>query len=787
MQLKCKTKGNIDPKGKPKVYFCCHFNDFDKYFKEITDEILAKQDCAIWYSDSTLSYDEEVLFELKQMQLFVVPVTSNLLFTDNSALDVEFSFAVENHIPVLPLMQESGLEVFFNKKCGDLQFLDKFNIDDTAISYDEKLKKYLESVLIGDELAEKIRGAFDAYVFLSYRKKDRKFAQELMQLIHKNEFCRDIAIWYDEFLTPGENFNDSIKAALEKSELFVLTVTPNLVEEDNYIMTQEYPMAKKSGKLILPAELVPTDREQLFQKYKDIPIPTNAYNDKELSKSLLDSIKHIAIKETDSSPEHTYFIGLAYLGGVDVEVDYERARKLIREAADRGLIAAYETLVNMYKEGRGVERDFSEAIIWQIKLAELCYEQYNANPTIDTITAVCNANMLLGDMCKEFNLIDEAEDAYSTMLSAAKSLDEQIDSTSSKEMLISAFNRLSLIKKEKGLFKDFNDLAERIIKMSKSLYDEKAWLAVAYTSNLGLSYYFLQDYTKAKECFEKALNSFGELSLSEDLLVLKARIHNNLGLALTEISEPENAIQQCIEAYKIIEEINESTDYKYIEDYGLFVSSLVSAYIVSKNYDDAEKILKIGYKTVKRFFREQKQPRLISAIASMQNLLGRLYYERGNSELAEKYYKDALNTYSCYDDGTAEVVYRSEKALVYNNIGSLYVSQKEYGKAIEILVKAHNNFTELAQNEKTYRIMKALSGFNLAVSLFAQRNYKDAVKYCLITFDIYKKFLDEGLSQYSEKYKSTVKLAAATYFMSGHPIKAIKFLSKATETQGKIW
>ena len=50
-----------------------------------------------------------------------------------------------------------------------------------------------------------------------------------MRLIHKNEFCRDIAIWYDEFLTPGENFNDAIKEALQKSGLFVLTVTPNLV------------------------------------------------------------------------------------------------------------------------------------------------------------------------------------------------------------------------------------------------------------------------------------------------------------------------------------------------------------------------------------------------------------------------------------------------------------------------------------------------------------------------------------------------------------------------------
>lgn len=213
--LKYKTHRNSEPNGKPRVYFCCHPEDFNKCFETVSNEILIKQNCAIWYAGEEVVRDEDFFADLKQMQLFVMPVTTNLLCTDNEALDSDFKFAIENHIPVLPLMQESGLEELFNKKCGDLQFLDKNNTDTTAISYDEKLKKYLESVLIGDELAEKIRAAFDAYVFLSYRKKDRRYAQELMRLIHKNEFCRDIAIWYDEFLTPGENFNDSIKEALQ--------------------------------------------------------------------------------------------------------------------------------------------------------------------------------------------------------------------------------------------------------------------------------------------------------------------------------------------------------------------------------------------------------------------------------------------------------------------------------------------------------------------------------------------------------------------------------------------
>ena len=74
------------------------------------------------------------------MQLFVMPVTTRLLTTSNRALEQEFFFAIEQHIPVLPLMQEDGLAELFNRKCGDLQYLNKNEKDATAIPYKEKLK-----------------------------------------------------------------------------------------------------------------------------------------------------------------------------------------------------------------------------------------------------------------------------------------------------------------------------------------------------------------------------------------------------------------------------------------------------------------------------------------------------------------------------------------------------------------------------------------------------------------------------------------------------------------------
>ena len=89
-----------------------------------------------------------------------------------------------------------------------------------------------------------------------------------MRLIHKNEYSRDIAIWYDEFLTPGEDFNDSIREALRKSGLVSLVVTPNFLEDPNYVKDHEYPEARDSGKPIMPVVAVPTDMDALQSAFK---------------------------------------------------------------------------------------------------------------------------------------------------------------------------------------------------------------------------------------------------------------------------------------------------------------------------------------------------------------------------------------------------------------------------------------------------------------------------------------------------------------------------------------
>ena len=416
-RLQYRTIADERPQGKPNVYFSCHPEDFGGYFEEYATKILRIQDCAIWYeAEPEADYDREDLeLNLSQMQLFVMPVTTKLLTTANRAMDLEFPLAKERHIPVLPIMMESGLDDMYSERFGDLQYLDPNDTDETRRSFDEVLETYIRSVLVSDALAEKVRAAFDAYIFLSYRKKDRRKAQELMRLIHRSPLCRDIAIWYDEFLTPGEDFNQAIGKMLQRSDLFALVVTPNLVNETNYVMTMEYPAAKEQEKPVLPVEMEETDRSLLEEHYEAIPPCVRGEESGVFRAALLEKIQNMAVEANNDDPGHNFLIGLAYLDGIDVEVDAERALELIKGAAKAGVSEAMKQLVTMYETGKGVERDYYEGVRWREKHVGYLRKAYEAEQTGNRAARLISGLWDLGDAQYALGVLNAAEAGYTEM------------------------------------------------------------------------------------------------------------------------------------------------------------------------------------------------------------------------------------------------------------------------------------------------------------------------------------------------------------------------------------
>ena len=171
-ELLVRTKGNISPEGRSRVCFTCHPADLARTFDRICHDIFLTHDPAVYYRENMAEPLEEENREtdLARMNLFVVPVTFRLLTEPCPAMDEDIAFALKQNIPILPVLWETGLEELYQIKFGDRQYLFPFSQDPTEIRYEEKLKNYLDSVLLSEEMAKRVRAAFDAYIFLSYRK-----------------------------------------------------------------------------------------------------------------------------------------------------------------------------------------------------------------------------------------------------------------------------------------------------------------------------------------------------------------------------------------------------------------------------------------------------------------------------------------------------------------------------------------------------------------------------------------------------------------------------------------
>lgn len=674
--MKVKTRGNSSPQGKPRVYFTCHPKDL-RYFDEICESIFKTQDCAIYYTEDMTEPLPELYrdTDLGRMNLFVMPITFRLLTEPNRAMDSDYAFADEHHIPVLPLMMEREIDEFYKKRFGERQYLSPYSHDMTEISYDEKLKKHLSAVLFDDETAERVRKAFDAYIFLSYRKKDRHHANELMRLIHKNPMYRDVAIWYDEFLTPGENFNKNIRTALNKSDLFALLVTPNLVNEQNYVQATEYPAARNSGKNILPAEMVKTDRVELEAQYEDIPTCVDAHSESELDAGILAALKELALKPNEDDPEHNFLIGLAYLEGIDVEVNKEYAVKLITTAAEKELPEAMQKLFFMYFYGVEVQLNYSEALKW-------------AKRVVDRLNYICGKHY--------------------------------------PSQRLTALSNLAATYSELGNHKKALELHEKIWSLRREMLGERHPDTLLSLSYIAWAYGELGNHRKELELKEKVYALRCEVLGEQHIETLKSL--NNLAVAHSNCSN----YQKALELHK--KELLLTRETLGEKNTGVLISLNNIAFTHGKlgDYQTAVELLEKVCEQLCELDGE-KSPRTLTSFSNLAYVYGKIGNHQKELELAQKVYVLRCQVLGeKHPDTLAEL---SGLADIYSNVGNyqkaLELHNRAYAFRCEVLGENHPRTLAslnslactcfcLADNKKSCELFERL--YALTCQVFGERH-----------------------------------------------------------------
>ena len=732
-----------EPRGKPRVYFSCHPDDFEVAFPLISEDILRHANCCIWYDTEpqdpaamTKEEQKEYYASLEEMQLLVLGVTSRFINSESRARDVELKFAIEKHIPVLPIMLEQGLAREFNKKTNTaIQVVNRYSDDPTVIPYDEVLETYLKSVLIGDELAEKVRNAFDAYVFLSYRKKDREHAQRLMRIIHDNPGYQDIAIWYDEFLVPGEKYNEAIEDALRKSTLFALAVTKNLEEDGNYVMSKEYPKAhsrseKEKQFQIVSVELYdekknPPQRIKLdnLKDHKEFPVKEildvhDEHIRPEVNQAFLDALERISKKENDGTPEHRFFIGLAYLCGIDMEINTERALKLIDSAARAGepekpCFEATEKLADMYLTGDGVPRNTEKAIEYQELLCMQYRKEYEQHYSPDEhrgfgtkyFRALIRLSDILRDTGKPQDAVSRAEEA----LNLAHSLTDEVGKREVERDTAVICTRLGRLCQAQG----------EINKAEK---------------------YYLQ----AAGIYDRLSRDIGTTRARRDLSIAKER----LGDIARKQGKSELALAYYREAYKIREKlVKTSVSHRAQRDFSVILTKLGSALREShRDFSEVKDCFDRAYEIDKMIAAEEKTPQAKDDLGVSLVKQGDLYKEEKQYAEAAAIYREAQRIFGELTKARDSVTFRKHYATSCEKLAS---AQKRFLPAEEVVPVFEEAITARRALRKDYD--SPVNAKELAVACFNAGVFMDDEKLLTEALKIWNEICPEH-PEY-EKYK----------------------------------
>lgn len=515
-----RVRGDFSPNGLQKVFFSFYPEDKER-MEKIADDILDISNCAAWYHEDSMTADDinldDLGMKLQEMKLFVVIVSTNYLANDSLAKNWEYRFAMEHHIPVLPIAVESGLEEYFaaemnriHEGYGDIQLLRSEVTDRTEISYYQKLVRDLGAILLENEEVERIKQAFSGKIFLSYRKKDRRYANELMHTIHDIPSLRNVSIWFDEFMSSGEKWSDQIGDALKQSDVFLLLVSPSITEPDNYVIREEYPAARKQDKTIVSVgknedkSKLP-DIEDLRQIFPGLRVLVDGDNADEL-----ESVLQEITAETESTPETDYLIGLAFFNGIEMERDTEKAISLIVASARQNFPEAVEKLAEMYWKGDGIAVNYENSILWRKRLVDLYEKKFDEIKEPGEMLGYFDALERLATCLYELSSFRDSLLYAKQLAKLMEKITFFSDSLDFQHFYARAYDLCGKNCRRLGLYDDALAYADKYQKLAKKQYEQKPSTDNLYNisvacERVGDAYYAVGDFEQTECWYLKAL------------------------------------------------------------------------------------------------------------------------------------------------------------------------------------------------------------------------------------------------------------------------------------------
>lgn len=547
-----------------------------------------------------------------------------------------------------------------------------------------------------------------------------------MAEIHDNKDTEDVAIWYDEFLQPNENFDESIRNAICKSDLFALAVTPNIANESNYVVSNEIPAAIQGNKKILPVELVDTDRNLFdnFEVLKSLPETVSITDTVTFTEALIKALSHVARQEYGNDPMHMYYLGIAYLHGVDVEINKNKAVRLLESAAENGSADAAKELVRSFYYGLHLKSDYTSAVRWQKNLIKIHIEQLKKD----------NSDLLKLELANELRFLTEIE---RNTVDKTDNIDDMIAYC---EKSIEICNRIRIKDGEKAIADE-----ETISRVIDCKLESSRSLAILYELS-GNFTKALTAYAVAIE-LQKSITEYDkEIDFdTKDLTLLSnnyrlASLYYDVGILYQKEGDYKSAIDEMLKSIDIYHTMSKTTSSFLSYEAGVHGSLACAALFVDVKLSEKHSI--IAVEICERLYAEDPD---FYELNYARSLLDRAYVltELGSSNLdeieqiclkSEKIYEKHINENAhVILINYVKVLYKL--ASVYRKKYILDKANQYYNKATSFepvllpsstinengLTFAHLFFdyaTFLTLEPSSERLVKAKDYFQKALSIF---------------------------------------------------------------------
>jgi len=362
MRIIRQARGSEIGRNRQRIFLCCHPKN-----KTARDVIIgdllsydAGADCIVSFIETPEEVDETALLqELHETTTMVLIISPEFLEQSKTQKSSEFKIAKNIKLPIIPIALDPSLFPQFTEQEGAIHGL---SLSDEE--YRIKLRTQLLNLLVSESLVAEINGkAFSGRLFLSYRKKDISLAREFMKTFHDNKEFQSVAVWYDKFLNAGRVFDVEIESSIDSADVVTLMATKNITENGNYVLLREYPYAKNRKKHIVAVEFEELNKRDFNEKYKGIDtlVPLT-----DISAAFKKALPVRAFTAT-IDPERGFLLGAAFLKGIMVEKDADRAIELLTDSANGDNMRAAELLGKIYTD----LLKYEDSIIWYKRAAEI--------------------------------------------------------------------------------------------------------------------------------------------------------------------------------------------------------------------------------------------------------------------------------------------------------------------------------------------------------------------------------------------------------------------------------